>query len=70
MLIKLFSNPLITLAGKHDSIHEYFLLHMYLITFHRIPGASVVRTLCFHCHGPGSIPGGGTKIESHVTQPK
>ena len=35
---------------------------MYLITFLGIPGASVVRTLCFHCHGRGSIPGGGTKI--------
>ena len=33
------------------------------------PGRPVVRTQCFHCHGPGSIPGQGTKI-MHATQPK
>ena len=26
------------------------------------PGGPVVRTLRFHCWGPGSIPGWGTKI--------
>ena len=26
------------------------------------PGCPVVRTWCFHCCGPGSIPGRGTKI--------
>ena len=26
------------------------------------PGGPVVKTLCFHCWGLGSIPGGGTKI--------
>ena len=26
------------------------------------PGSPVVRTRCFHCQGPGSIPGQGTKI--------
>ena len=26
------------------------------------PGSPVVRTWCFHCGGPGSIPGEGTKI--------
>ena len=26
------------------------------------PGGPVVRTRCFHCGGPGSIPGWGTKI--------
>ena len=26
------------------------------------PGDPVVRTWRFHCRGPGSIPGGGTKI--------
>ena len=33
------------------------------------PGRPVVRTQCFHCHGPGSIPGQGTKI-MQATQPK
>ena len=32
---------------------------------HRVPrefpGHPLVRTWCFHCWGPGSIPGGGTK---------
>ena len=27
-----------------------------------LPGGPVVRTWCFHCWGPGSIPGQGTKI--------
>ena len=26
------------------------------------PGGPVVKTPCFHCCGPGSIPGRGTKI--------
>ena len=26
------------------------------------PGGPVVRTWCFYCCGPGSIPGQGTKI--------
>ena len=30
------------------------------------PGGPVVRTLCFHCWGPGSIPGQGTKIPQNV----
>ena len=35
------------------------------------PGSPVVRTLHFHCEGPGSIPGRGTKIlQSHMAQPK
>ena len=28
----------------------------------QFPGCSVVRIWCFHCGGPGSIPGQGTKI--------
>ena len=27
-----------------------------------LPGGLVVRNLGFHCQGPGSIPGRGTKI--------
>ena len=27
-----------------------------------LPGCPVVRTWCFHCQGPGSIPGQGIKI--------
>ena len=26
-----------------------------------VPCDPVVRTWCFHCHGPGSVPGRGTK---------
>ena len=26
------------------------------------PGGPVVRTWSVHCHGPGSVPGRGTKI--------
>ena len=31
-----------------------------------LPGGPAVRTWCFHCHGPGSIPGQGTKIPEAV----
>ena len=27
-----------------------------------LPGSPMVRTQCFHCCGPGSIPGQGTKL--------
>ena len=30
------------------------------------PGGPVVRTQRFQCHGPGSIPGWGTKIPQAV----
>ena len=30
--------------------------------FREFPGGPVVRTLCFHCHEPGSIPILGAKI--------
>ena len=32
------------------------------LSFQDFPGAPVVRTLCFHGRGPGSVPGQGTKI--------
>ena len=34
------------------------------------PGSPVVRTRCFHCWGPGSVPGGGTRIPQPVVQEK
>ena len=30
--------------------------------YREFPGSPMVRTQGFHCHGPGSIPGQGTKI--------
>ena len=36
--------------------------------FWEFPGGPVVRTLCFHCRGPSSIPGWGTKIPPPHTQ--
>lgn len=30
--------------------------------FGEFPGGPVVRAWHFHCHGPGLIPGQGTKI--------
>ena len=32
------------------------------VLFKDLPRNSMVRTPCFHCRGPGSIPGRGTKI--------
>ena len=31
-----------------------------------LPEGPVVRTWCFHCRGPGSSPGQGTKISQAV----
>ena len=36
--------------------------------YREFPGSPMVRTQGFHCHGPGSIPGQGTKIPQ-ATQP-
>ena len=66
-------SPLPLTLGKlrdteHFDSHE---LYMWLSEFKLIknelhyrefPGSLVVRTLCCHCHGLGSIPGWGTKI--------
>ena len=38
-------------------------------TYYReFPGGPVVRTLCFHCRGHGSIHGWGTKILQAMQQ--
>ena len=43
------------------------LYHMFSKYIYReFPGIPVVRTRCFHCWGPGSIPGGGTKIPQAI----
>ena len=34
------------------------------------PGGPVVKTLCFHCRGLGSIPGQGTKLLHGVSASK
>ena len=39
---------------KYASIKNY--------VYRDLPGSPVVRTQCFHCWGPGLIPGQGTKI--------
>ena len=44
-------------------------LMIFLKKHGNFPGSSVVRTQCFHCQGPGSISGWGTKI-LHVAWPK
>ena len=33
------------------------------------PGGLVVKMLCFHCRGHGSIPGSGTKILRELRSP-
>ena len=38
--------------------------------FREFSGSAVVRTLCFHCRGTGSIPGQGTKILHAMQQGK
>ena len=35
--------------------------------FREFPGGPVVKTQCFHCQGPGSIPGRGNQdATSHM----
>ena len=41
----------------------YMILENYCWEF---PSGPVVRTRCFHCGGPGSILGRGTKIPQDV----
>ena len=36
------------------------------IGFREFPGDPVVRTWCFHCRGPDSTPGRGTRIPQAV----
>ena len=38
------------------------VLFSILISSREFPGGPVVMTWCFHCRGPGSIPGQGTEI--------
>ena len=42
------------------------LLHSNRKIIQSVPQWSVVRIQCFHCHGPGSIPGWGTEILEDV----
>ena len=41
---------------------EFTVYFFKKVSFREFSGGSVVRTWCFHCRGPGSIPGQGTKI--------
>ena len=46
-------------------------LLFYLKLFQEFRGSPVVRTWCFHCQGPGSVPGQGNKNPtSKVSQQK
>ena len=38
--------------------------------YQEFPGSPVVRTLRFHCRGPGLIPNGGIKIPTVVESQK
>ena len=38
------------------------ILKLKVTDLREFPGGPVVKTWCFHCHGPGSIPSQGTKI--------
>ena len=46
---------------EHLEEGEHFP-HLHKITLWEFPGGAVIRTQRFHCCGPGSVPGWGTKI--------
>ena len=60
--------PSLSLLGDN----HYHKFGLYLLVYESIikkkkncgkfPGGPMIRTWCFHCCGPGSIPGQGTKI--------
>ena len=43
--------------GAHYLVQRSCSINVYGV----FPGGPVIRTCCFHCHGPGSIPGEGLK---------
>ena len=54
-------------AHKDGKLYVMFILSQFK-SHQEFPGGSVVRTRSFHCWGPGSIPGQGSKIP-HGMQP-
>ena len=62
--------PLRNKVAKYQiSLNSLDLSFYKIPTYWEFPGGPVVRTWCFHCHGPGSIPGQGTPA-IHTTRPK
>ena len=55
----LLSNPT-EKEGKEEKNYSHFTEEE--TEAQEFPGSPVVRTQSFHCWGPGSIPGQGTKI--------
>ena len=61
------ASPFIVSSGPvpprpHTHTHTHTYTHTHKILSWDFPGGPVVKTLCFHCSGHGSIPGRGTKI--------
>ena len=59
-------------TGTHVYITAYVFIHMRLQKGRQrdFPGGPAVRTPCFHCRHPGSIPGRGTKILQAAVWPR
>ena len=53
-------------TGNYIYIHIYKYKNKNKINFREFPGGPMVRALCFHCQGLGSIPVWGTKIPQAV----
>ena len=54
--------------GGHRSGEVHLGLNNIETGSREFPGSPVVRSWCFHCRGPGSIPGWGTKIPQNKTK--
>ena len=50
------------MGKKEDGTRERHIRSFKIVIMWEFPGGPVVRTQCFHCGDPGSIPGQGTKI--------
>ena len=49
-------------AKEVPKLERKFKVHGQHEPFQEFPGGLGVRILSFYCHGPGSVPGQGTKI--------
>ena len=63
---KLFIPTAVIFSGVTEDLDENQEPENKIQQDREFPGGPVVRTRCFHCQGPGLVPGRGTKIPRAV----